>query len=852
MRKSNKVISAMLSVLMVSGMFTAMPLAVNAAGTADTNETTTSAAVQSADDTQSDSEEKEYNDFTYYTYFNEENNRTEAVITGYKGIDNDLVIPDSIDNAVVTSIGVKAFADSNPFESITIPDSIVSIGDDAFLGCNGLKKVYVSSIEDWCKIDFSYSDANPLFRGADLYVDNKLVTDVTIPDGVKSIGEYAFCGYSSLKSISFPSSIRSIGESAFDYCYSLEEVYATNIEDWCKIKFEDISSNPIFYARKIYIDGELATDITIPKGITKICDYAFVSCNTITNVVIPNSVISIGDSAFSCCSNLKNISIPNSVISIGDSAFFYCSNLKNISIPNSVVNIGERAFSSCSNLEKVEIPDGIKFIKDSTFASCEKLNTIIIPQSVKEIGSLAFDTDYNLSNVLFKGSKSQWDSIDFTDGNTNLVESVIHYDVKLVEKKAPTCVDKGYDLYSCSECSDGVKINYSNPLGHNVVSGICERCGKPEEDCVESAHPYNVDSDESWTIYKKNATRIAVVFSDSTETEANCDYIYLYDKNGEEIGKYSGTELAGKKITVLGDTVKIRLVSDVASTLYGFSLSNIVPYYDECLHSSTRLENEKSPTCGEEGYTGDLICNNCEAVLKKGDIIPATGKHDMEEHIVPPTCSKEGYTDYTCKNCGYSYLDDYIEPTGNHEYIDGVCKICGAISLENLPSISGNETQNVIIEDTDVRKYFKFTPSQSGSLTFYSTGSRDTFGRLLDSNMTELAYNDDNGEDINFRISYNVNARETYVLQIGVYGSFDEAFNVTFNFEPNKETLLGDVNGDGEITIVDSTILQKYIVGQTTLDDETLNVADVNKDGAVTVVDATLIQKFVVEGITEF
>lgn len=830
MRKSNKVISAMLSVLMVSGMFTAMPLAVNAAGTADTNETTTSAAVQSADDTQSDSEEKEYNDFTYYTYFNEENNRTEAVIQGYRGSDSDVVIPNSIDGFVVTAISMYAFSGRSDLASITIPSTIQSIGEDAFLECDGLKKVYASSIEDWCKIDFSYPEANPLFRGADLYVDNKLVTDVTIPDGVKSIGKYAFYGYSSLKSISFPSSIRSIGEDAFSDCTNLDEVYATNIEDWCKIKFEDEFSNPIHYAGKIYIDGELATDITIPKGITKICDYAFENCDTITNVVIPNSVISIGDSAFSRCYNLKNISIPNSV-----------------------VNIDEGAFSSCSNLEKVEIPDGIKFIKDYTFAFCENLTTIIIPQSVKKIGYLAFDSDSsNLSNVLFKGSKSQWDSIDFTDGNTSLVESVIHYDVKLVEKKAPTCVDKGYDLYSCSECSDGVKMNYTDPLGHNVVSGICERCGKPEEDCVESAHPYGDDSDKSWLIYKKNATRIAVVFSDSTETEANCDYIYLYDKNGEEIGKYSGTELAGKKITVLGDTVKIRLVSDGFGTLYGFSLSDIVPYYDECLHSSTRFENEKSPTCGEEGYTGDLFCNNCEAFLKKGNIIPATGKHDLEMTVYPPTCGERGYTYYTCKNCGYSYTDDYIEPTGNHEYIDGVCKICGAISLENLPSISGNETQNVIIEDTGVRKYFKFTPSQSGSLTFYSTGSRDTVGGLYDSDMTELAYNDDNEEDRNFRISYNVNARETYVLQIGAFNSSDEAFNVTFNFEPNKETLLGDVNGDGEITIVDSTILQKYIVGQTTLDDETLNVADVNKDGAITVVDATLIQKFVVKGITEF
>ena len=767
MRKSNKVISAMLSVLMVSGMFTAMPLAVNAAGTADTNETTTSAAVQSADDTQSDSEEKEYNGFTYYTHFNEENNRTEAVITGYKGIDNDLVIPDSIDNAVVTSIGEKAFAESNQFESITIPDSIGSIGEGAFDCREDLSKVYINSLENWCKIDFKDSGSQPMCNFADLYINGNLLTDLTVPDSITSINNYTFSG-----------------------------------------------------------------------------------CTSITSVTLPNCITKICDDAFSFCDNLEKVEFGHELKSIGNYAFAYTS-LKNITIPDSVTYIGDYAFSCCS-FESIVIPDSLTSVNDYAFSYCNKLKTVIIPDSVTKIGYSAFDECLLISNVLFKGSKSQWNSIDFSDSNYYLVESVIHYDVKFVEKKAPTCVNKGYDLYSCSECSDGVKINYTDPLGHHVVSGICERCGKSEEDFVESAHPYNDDADESWTIYKKDADRIVITFSNTTETMANRDYIYLYDKNGEEIGKYSGTELADKKITVLGDTVKIRLVSDEGYTLFGFSLSNIVPYYDECLHSSTRLENEKSPTCGEEGYTGDLICNNCEAVLKKGDIIPATGKHDMEMTVYPPTCGERGYTDYICKNCGYSYTDDYIEPTGNHEYIDGVCKICGAISLENLPSISGNEIQNVIIEDTNVSKCFKFTPSQSGSLTFYSTGSSDTLGRLLDSNMTELAYNDDNGEDRNFRISYNVNAGETYVLQIGAFDSSDEAFNVTFNFEPNKETLLGDVNGDGEITIVDSTILQKYIVGQTTLDDETLNVADVNKDGAITVVDATLIQKFVVKGITEF
>lgn len=615
MRKSNKVISAMLSVLMVSGMFTAMPLAVNAAGTADTNETTTSAAVQLADDTQSDSEKNEYNDFTYYTYFNEENNRTEAVITGYKGIDNDLVIPDSIDNAVVTSIGEKAFAESNQFESITIPDSIGSIGEGAFDCREDLSKVYINSLENWCKIDFKDSGSQPMCNFADLYINGNLLTDLTVPDSITSINNYTFSG-----------------------------------------------------------------------------------CTSITSVTLPNCITKICDDAFSFCDNLEKVEFGHELKSIGNYAFAYTS-LKNITIPDSVTYIGDYAFSCCS-FESIVIPDSLTSVNDYAFSYCNKLKTVIIPDSVTKIGYSAFDECLLISNVLFKGSKSQWNSIDFSDSNYYLVESVIHYDVKFVEKKAPTCVNKGYDLYSCSECSDGVKINYTDPLGHNVVSGICERCGKSEEDFVESAHPYNDDADESWTIYKKDADRIVITFSNTTETMANRDYIYLYDKNGEEIGNYSGTELAGKKITVLGDTVKIRLVSYVDSTLFGFSLSNIVPYYDECLHSSTRLENEKSPTCVEEGYTGDLFCNNCEAFLKKGDIIPATG---------------------------------------NHEYIDGVCKICGAISLENLPSISGNETQNVIIENTDVRKYFKFTPSQSGSLTFYSTGSSDTLGRLLDSNMVELA-----------------------------------------------------------------------------------------------------------------
>lgn len=600
----------------------------------------------------------------------------------------------------------------------------------------------------------------------------------------------------------------------------------------------------------MYINGNLLTDLTVPDSITSINNYTFSGCTSITSVTLPNCITKICDDAFSFCDNLEKVEFGHELKSIGNYAFAYTS-LTNITIPDSVTYIGDYAFSCCS-FESIVIPDSLTSVNDYAFSYCRDLKTVIIPDSVTKIGYSAFDECLLISNVLFKGSKSQWNSIDFSDSNYYLVESVIHYDVKFVEKKAPTCVNKGYDLYSCSECSDGVKINYTDPLGHNVVSGICERCGKPEEDCIESAHPYNDDADESWTIYKKDADRIVITFSNTTETEDR-DYIYLYDKNGEEIGKYSGTELADKKITVLGDTVKIRLVSDEDYTLYGFSLSDIVPYYDECLHSSTRLENEKSPTCGEEGYTGDLICNNCEAVLKKGEIIPATGKHDMEMTVYPPTCGEYGYTLHSCKNCDYSYKDNYVKATGNHEFVDGFCKNCGKINAKEFPNINSNETKTINIEltDPDDLRYFVFTPSYSGKLTFYSTGSSYSSGYLYDSFMHELDYDRSDFESGSFKISYDVVAGETYVLGVGT-SAFPDNFDITAKLEPNKETLLGDVNGDGEITVVDATILQKYIVDQTTLDDETLNVADVNKDGAVTVVDATLIQKFVVKGITEF
>ena len=272
-------------------------------------------------------------------------------------------------------IAAGVFSYQTSLTSITIPESVVAIGANAFEGCIFLKIDFInlSSLDEetnhyWgaqiadVEVDglFIRNDTVIVYRGdvVSVTIPNTIksigdgafnncdfLTSITIPNSVVSIGEYAFSDCSSLTSITIPNSVTNIGETAFNSCENLATIM---VENGNSVYDSRENCNAIIEtATNTLIAG--CQNTIIPNSVTEIGNYAFHGCS-LSSISIPNSVISIGEYAFSGCSSLTSITIPNSVTSIGDCAFCVCTFLTSITIPNGVVSIGDNAFSACFSL----------------------------------------------------------------------------------------------------------------------------------------------------------------------------------------------------------------------------------------------------------------------------------------------------------------------------------------------------------------------------------------------------------------------------------------------------------------------------------------------------------------------
>ena len=387
-----------------------------------------------------------------------------------------------------TTIASNAFYNCKQLESITLPESLTMIESDAFKNCTALtslvlpdsitsiasgvlkgKTLYINpesstgetvaaagyafrfrsgyeglnfvleAAEDGTR-SLTLKSADPALTSipalppqtraiASRAFYRSAATDITLPEGLLTIGDYAFSESKSLTNIVIPDSVTEIGSHAFYYCSALESV-------------------------------------ALPENLTAIGEFLFYQCPKLASVDIPGSVTIVGKNAFQYCSALESITLPENLITIDHYAFYGCDLLTEIHLPETVTSIGNYAFC-CESLTKINIPASVTSIGDGTFSYCSALESLVLPEGITSIGTKAFHGCYNLKVSIPESLTSAGSELGGT-----LLCAIDSSAAKTLSKSGNKFTDPAYPalklyynsdasvlaLYDCSSSAEGAII----------------------------------------------------------------------------------------------------------------------------------------------------------------------------------------------------------------------------------------------------------------------------------------------------------------------------------------------------------------------------------------------------------
>ena len=473
-----------------------------------------------------------------------------------------------------------------------IGDSVDSIGTAIFSGCTKLERVHIPNIRQNI-VDSMFYNCTSL-------------KEINLPETLTTIQSSAFYNCDSLSEMVLPKNVQIIKSDAFYDCDGITKLV--------------IPDSVTSIGNNAFNSCELLSDVSLGTGLTAIPEGCFANCPSLKEIVLPYRMQTINSKAFNACTALTDVTIPRSVTTIGSQVFSYPAKMTIYGIAgtyaetyandNSIKFVNKEVKATQVTLDKQEetlnrgastrlvlsvtpsaftdqvtwkcadtdiatiAEDGtlcanavgtttVKVIVGDVSASCKV--TVVQPVSsvyISENSGISMEggTSSQLTVNVYPDTAFnkavKWESSD---------ESIVSVsqtgEIKALKKGDARITVTALDG---SECSDYVDI---------TVTNNCIYAKSVEE--MQSPHPYEVNSSDKWVYTLNGASKTYVTFDARTEVEDGFDYIYLYDKNKSQVGKYTGTELAGKTVSVDGDTVIVQLISDDAGVAYGFSVSQI-------------------------------------------------------------------------------------------------------------------------------------------------------------------------------------------------------------------------------------------------------------------------------------
>lgn len=372
-----------------------------------------------------------------YRFLNADDKDGDIVVTGYRGLAKNIVIPQEIEGHRIVGIDNNVFA-HNPHMRTLVIEAEAAISDSAFANCYMLNSVKIrkplaigsyafSMCQNLEKVEIE--DSSEITKiSSSVFADCIKLKEFSVPQNVTEIGDMAFANCGALTTVSLPDSLKEIGSQAFANCYSLQKVVIPkNVKAIGSSVFENCSMiNEFEYTTDIgnFYQWFGTYNYDVPASLEKVTyngeivsPSMFYEIPNVKKVSLPNAVY-IDNMAFFACWDLQSVQLATGLLSIGSSAFELCSNLEEITLPQSVAEIGERAFSDCNQLTSVNIPNSITRIEDSTFSCCYNLAKVTLPSNLKEIGNSAFYYCANLNSIVIPDSVVSIEADAFSQCNS--------------------------------------------------------------------------------------------------------------------------------------------------------------------------------------------------------------------------------------------------------------------------------------------------------------------------------------------------------------------------------------------------------------------------------------------------